>query len=417
MQSRISQPASASTLVAAILDGSIAREELDGSMVDQLQAVLKNDASLKRLLNSMDGLFAGVLQLDGTDTAWIDSRINLTGAFTVETWVKLAPGITNQDNLIGSPEQLDINFHANRLGVWVGGGLRDVAVALKIITPDSWTHVAVTRSAEGDYQLYLDGEPDAAGTKRDPRSYHDLAIARSNVPHGTAGQFAEYRVWNTCRTPEQIRTAFDRTGLTADAAANGQVNSGVTVSPGLLYYRPSGAVWDKAGAGARTVRSMDYPSLITPDAAKALDAKFAHYRALAEKPGDPAKGQILGAACMACHLVKGQGGQIGPNLSSAGAMGTKSLLRNILTPNAAMEPGYRVFRAELTDGSLREGFLASEDDTAIVIRLLGSEDQRIPRSQIRHSTFTKRSLMPENLETGFTPDQWTDLFAWLNTLR
>ena len=162
---------------------------------------------------------------------------------------------------------------------------------------------------------------------------------------------------------------------------------------------------------------MDYPSLIAPNAAKALDAKFAHYRALAEKPGDPAKGQILGAACMACHLVKGQGGQIGPNLSSAGAMGTESLLRNILTPNAAMEPGYRVFRAELTDGSLREGFLASEDDTAIVIRLPGSEDQRIPRSQIRHSTFTKRSLVPENLETGFTPDQWTDLSAWLNTLR
>jgi putative heme-binding domain-containing protein len=120
---------------------------------------------------------------------------------------------------------------------------------------------------------------------------------------------------------------------------------------------------------------------------------------------------------MGCHLVGGQGGQIGPNLSSAGAMGTESLLRNILTPNAAMEPGYRVFRAELTDGSIREGFLASQDETAIVMRLPGTEDQRIPRDQIRRSSFTKRSLMPEGLELSFSPEQWTDLFAWLKTLR
>lgn len=417
LESFAAQPASASTLVTAILDGKIAREELDGPLVDRLQAVLKGDASLKRLLDSMGGLFAEVLQFDGTDKAWIDSRINLTGPFTVETWVNFAPGITNQDSLLGAPEQLDINFHDSRLRVWAGGGLHDVAVAKKTISPGAWTHVAVTRDAGGNYQLYLNGEPDAAGTKADPAPYQNLAIGRSNVAQGTAGQFAEYRIWSTCRTPEQIRAAFDRTGLTADAAATGQVNGAVTVSSALTYYRPLGAAWGQAKAGARAMRTMDFPNLITPDAAKALDEKFAHYRALAEKPGDPAKGQILGAVCTACHLVKGQGGQIGPNLSSAGAMGTESLLRNILTPNAAMEPGYRVYRAELSDGSLREGFLAAQDETAIVMRLPGSEDQRIPRDQIRRGSFTKRSLMPEGLEMSFTPEQWTDLFAWLKSLR
>ena len=407
-----SQTVSAAVLVAAVEDGRIAKEELDGSLVERLQAVLKDDVGLKTLLESMGGFFASVLSLDGTDAAWIDSRLSLAGAFTVESWIKLAPGMGNKDSLLSGPEQLDINFYDGKLRVWVGGGLHDVVVASKAITPDAWTHVAVTRDVAGNFQLYLNGEPNAAGTVADPRPYTDLAVGRSNVALGTNGQFAEYRVWNTCRSAGEIRAAFDRTGLSATTTlATGALAS-------LVYYRPMGGEWDAAQAGARTVRTMDFPDLITPDAAVALDEKFSHYRALAEAPGgDAVRGQVLGAMCMGCHLVKGQGGQIGPNLSAAGAMGTESLLRNILTPNAAMEPGYRVFRAELTDGSLREGFLASQDETAVVMRVPGSEDQRIPRDQIRRGSFTKRSLMPEGLELSFTPEQWTDLFAWLKSLR
>ena len=399
------QPASAGMLVAAVQDGRIAKDELDGTLVERLQAVLKDDASLKTLLESMSGLFAKVLSLDGTKGAWIDSRLSLPGAFTVESWVKLAPVIGNVDSLLGSAGQFSINFHDGKLRVWVGGGLHDVAIANKSIVPGAWTHVAVTRDSTGHYQLYLNGESDAAGTASDARPYENASIAGSFLPQGTGGQFAEYRIWKTCRSPGEIRSFFDRTGLVAEA------------STALVFYRPIGAEWDQVEAGARTVSTMDFPDLITPGTAVALDAKFAHYRALAEKQGDAAKGQLVGAICMACHLVKGQGGQIGPNLSAAGAMGTESLLRNILTPNAAMEPGYRVFRAELTDGSLREGFLASEDESAIVIRLPGSEDQRIPRDQIRRGSFTKRSLMPEGLEMSFTAEQWTDLFAWLGELR
>jgi len=405
LQALAAQPVSAKMLVAAVQDGRVSREDLDGPLVDRLQAVLKDDPAWKSLMDSMGNLFADVLDLNGDENGFVASNLKLEGPFTIESWVKLAPGIGNKDSLIAAPGQLDINFYDAHLRVWAGG-LNDVAVAKKAIAPDAWIHVAVTRDAAGNFQLYLNGEPDAAGTQPDPRPYQNLGIAHSNVPQGTKGQFTEYRIWNTCRSAGEIRAAFDRTGLTT--AVN---------SPGLTYYRPLGAAWDQLQGPARIVRSMDFPNLITPDAAKALDAKFDHYRTLAEKPGDPAKGQLLGAVCMGCHLVAGKGGMIGPNLSSAGAMGTESLLRNILTPNAAMEPGYRVFRAELTDGSIREGFLAAQDGTSIVIRLPGTEDQRIPRDQLRRSGFTKRSMMPEGLELSFSPEQWSDLFAWLKTLK
>ena len=39
-------------------------------------------------------------------------------------------------------------------------------------------------------------------------------------------------------------------------------------------------------------------------------------------------------------------------LNGAGASGVETLLRNVLTPNAAMEAGYRAFRVETRDGEV-----------------------------------------------------------------
>ncbi len=396
-------PAGAHALVAAIAAGTVAKDDLDGPLVEKLQAVLPGDAALKTLVDSMAGLFKDVLVLNGDNNAFADTDLTLDGAFTVETWIKLDKGIGNEDGLLGAPGVLDINFYDSHLRVWAGG-LNDIIVAKKATAPDAWTHVCVTRDAAGAFRIYLNGELDQADGRPDPRKYEHLAIGRTNVPKGTAAALAEYRIWSVCRTPEQVRADFDRTYDGKPA--------------GLVFYQPLDSRWEKLKAPARMTKTPDFPNVITPAAAKALDEKFAKFRALAGKPGgDPARGKIAGAVCMACHKFGAEGGLIGPNLSAVGAMGQEAILRNILTPNAAMEPGYRIFRAELADGSIKEGFLASQDDKAIVIRLPGAEDQRYPLDQVRKSGFTKRSMMPEGLEATYTPEQWTDLFAWLNGLK
>ena len=120
---------------------------------------------------------------------------------------------------------------------------------------------------------------------------------------------------------------------------------------------------------------------------------------------------------MVCHSVAGQGAQIGPVLNGAGAGGVEALLRNIVTPNAAMEGGYRMFRVELKDGEVLDGFLVSQDRESIVLRRPNSEDLRIPQAQVRRADYTRRSIMPEGLLEGLKPEEVTDLFAYLKTLR
>jgi putative heme-binding domain-containing protein len=166
------------------------------------------------------------------------------------------------------------------------------------------------------------------------------------------------------------------------------------------------------------VKTSDYPALLTPAEAKAVAEKFTGFRALAERSGDAAKGKTLFATlCQTCHSVAGQGGQIGPVLNGAGAHGIEALLRNILTPNAAMEPGYRMFRVELKDGDILDGFRVSEDNDAIVLRRQNLEDTRIPQSTVRRAAFTRSSVMPEGLLEALPKQDVSDLFAYLLTLK
>jgi putative heme-binding domain-containing protein len=139
---------------------------------------------------------------------------------------------------------------------------------------------------------------------------------------------------------------------------------------------------------------------------------------LASQAGDGARGQALfKTLCAGCHAVDGQGGQVGPVLSGAGALGVEALLRNILTPNAAMEPGYRMFRVELREGDVLDGIRVSEGPEAIVLRRPAVDDTRIALKQIRRAGFTRLSMMPEGLLEGLQPREVSDLFAYLTALK
>jgi len=51
-----------------------------------------------------------VLRLNGKADSYVDSNITLEGPFTVETWIRLDPGIGNEDGILGRPGGADFNF-------------------------------------------------------------------------------------------------------------------------------------------------------------------------------------------------------------------------------------------------------------------------------------------------------------------
>ncbi|HEY1052617.1 MAG TPA: LamG-like jellyroll fold domain-containing protein, partial [Prosthecobacter sp.] len=383
----------AKAIVAALHDKTLPQTDLDGTTIERLATVLGGDPDMEKLQQQLGGVFREVLLLDGQDTAWVDSKITLDGPFTIESWVRLAPNIGNSDSLLGSPGKLDLNFYQSKFRVWVGEkGLHDVCVSAKPMTPDLWTHLAVTRDEKGVFRIYQNGELDATGTKTYAAKIEDCRIGWSGPKTGTEGALCEFRVWKKARTAAEIRASFDRSDLTGPTDLS------------------------KLGKGARVAKTIDAPPLLTEAQAKALDAKFTKLSALAAQ-GNAQTGKALSALCIACHQIGNTGGQIGPNLSGAGAMGLEAVLRNILTPNAAMEPGYRIYRVELKNGDLIDAFFVSEDKDATIIRQPGQQDRRLDKKDVRSTKFIRRSLMPEGLLDSLPDSSAADLLAYLMTLK
>jgi putative heme-binding domain-containing protein len=405
----------ASALVKSVRAGTIAKDELDAALLDKLQTVLGNDPGLATLLQEMDSLLQPMLRFEGKADTFVSTKYKLAGPFTVECWLKLDPGINNQDGILAGAGQLDMNFHDARFRVWVGGGQHDIVIAQRKTVPDVWTHYAVTRDDRGVLRIYINGLLDATSAGRNTNTFEQLDVGRTNPgTGGTAGWMNEFRVWKVARSDSQILADFDRTYRGESPIEN---SGNDPRRPGLVALL-TGKQWPSLHGAVKIQRTMDAPPLLNAAESAVVAERFGRFRTLAEKSGATAHGQeLFSKTCQACHSVGGQGGQIGPVLNGAGALGVEALLRNILTPNAAMEPGYRAFRVELKDGDVVDGLLVSQDPEAIVLRRQSADDLRIAQKDVRRAAFTKMSLMPEGLLDGLKPEEVTDLFAYLKTLK
>ncbi|MDA7625965.1 c-type cytochrome, partial [Akkermansiaceae bacterium] len=336
----------------------------------------------------------------------VDQKLTLKGPFTIETWVKLAPGIDNQDSLIGAGKTPgpDLNFHGSILRFYGGPTVGDLIVATRPTVPNLWTHCALTRDDKGKFKIYLDGVLDTSNSKPFKNDLINIEIGQSTAPGGSAFQIREYRIWNKERSAAEIQSDF-RTGYRSE-------------NPDSLIHRFSGDTRNLKLRGQASIQlTDDSPALITPEEAKTTREKFASFYTMAEKNGDAQKGQILFATCLACHKVGNAGGIIGPDLSGAGAMSTEALLHNILTPNAQMESGYYRHDIILKDGGKVSGSLVNETKSSLSIQPIGTAIQLIPQGEIAQHKITKSSLMPEGLIDHLSPRQVADLFTYIRTLK
>jgi putative heme-binding domain-containing protein len=139
--------------------------------------------------------------------------------------------------------------------------------------------------------------------------------------------------------------------------------------------------------------------------------------------GNVARGRDLffkgaGLQCVNCHRVAGTGSTLGPDLSDIGKRATRAqILESILEPSKTIEPKYVSYVLETTDGQVHTGILAERNDRAVVLRVVGDREVRVPANRVATLAPQRASLMPEQLLRDVTAQQAADLLDYLASLR
>ena len=147
--------------------------------------------------------------------------------------------------------------------------------------------------------------------------------------------------------------------------------------------------------------------------------EIARYRGMVESspPGDARRGrEVFMRACQQCHLLFGEGGKAGPDLTGSDRGNLYYILQNIIDPNAIIPNDYRTSILETKDDRVITGVVTKQDGAAVTI-VTANETLVIPKSDIQSLTQGQISLMPEGLIQSFTDTEVRDLVAFLKSSK
>jgi putative heme-binding domain-containing protein len=129
---------------------------------------------------------------------------------------------------------------------------------------------------------------------------------------------------------------------------------------------------------------------------------------------DPVNGaRVFQQQCFVCHRVRGQGGNIGPNLDGVGVRGLHRLLEDILDPNRNVDPAFRQTVIETNDGRTIAGVNLRTEGELIILSDAEGKEQSVLKKAIKTQTASRLSLMPPAFEQILSGKDLDDVVAYL----
>ena len=134
-------------------------------------------------------------------------------------------------------------------------------------------------------------------------------------------------------------------------------------------------------------------------------------------PGDAAAGEsfFFGKGnCASCHLVKGRGGVLGPDLSNLGRETRLAHIEMALRdPSTLRTPGYKLVSVRLRSGQTLRGLAKNESNYDLQLQDLDGKLHLLSREEIAEEIAEPKGLMPPITATSA---EQRDLLAFLSRL-
>jgi putative heme-binding domain-containing protein len=131
--------------------------------------------------------------------------------------------------------------------------------------------------------------------------------------------------------------------------------------------------------------------------------------------GDPGAGEEMFVDnCSDCHKLKGEGGDIGPDLSAIANKGLKFISESILIPAKKITEGFETFVVEDGEGLKTIGLKTRDTATEVDITTDTGEVVTFAKSDIKEIAEDEgSSVMPDDLTEALTVKDFQDIQAYL----
>jgi putative heme-binding domain-containing protein len=133
--------------------------------------------------------------------------------------------------------------------------------------------------------------------------------------------------------------------------------------------------------------------------------------------GDPLRGEKLffgKAHCSECHMLAGNGGFIGPDLSDfAIAHSPQKIREELVHPDQTLLPGEQVINVEIVEGQKLSGLVRNEDNFSMQLQGIDGKFHLLMKSEITKVENTGHSLMPSDYGTRLSAGELDDLVSFI----
>ena len=168
--------------------------------------------------------------------------------------------------------------------------------------------------------------------------------------------------------------------------------------------------------GDRFVKVFGEVEDLSADRAKLM----AKYKAMctpeAMEKADASRGRaVFAKTCASCHLMYGEGGKVGPDLTGSNRANLDYILLNSVDPSYDVPDGYKMVLIQTIDGRLINGVVAEEDARRVVLKTVEQPEVVIAKEDIEARKISSKSMMPDGQLEQMKPQEMLDLIKYLRT--
>lgn len=134
-------------------------------------------------------------------------------------------------------------------------------------------------------------------------------------------------------------------------------------------------------------------------------------------PGDPGRGRAIffgKGECSSCHMMRGEGGFLGPELSAYGSTRpAKDISDVIINPARIPDPAFRMAVATTRNGERISGVVRNEDNFSVQLQTADGAFHFLSRSDLRTLEYQSKAAMPSNYGEKLDRKELDDLVSYM----